>query len=297
MTGDHDPTSDPLHGRIAAQFSYRGPHADVWRALDRVLATDRYLNLGYSPRYTPTLLGSSQRRLVDHVARRLDAATPRTRDVSLLDVGCGRGGPATRLAATHGFDVTGIDLVAFNVRRAREVAAGDDAQAAFLVGDAARLPFHDGAFEACTAVDSIVYMPQKRAVFAEVSRVLRSDGVAVVTDLVARDDLGADAERAVAAFTDAWDMSAPLALGEYRAAVEDAGLDVEVVEDLSPHSIDRYRRWARLYLGIDRLLEPLVARGLAGFDIDADALTHQIRAAKRAIPSMAHVAIAAVRRG
>lgn len=63
-----------LPDRIADHFSDRGDHADVWRAFDAFLATDRFLNLGYSPRYGSHLLGDPQRRLARVVLDCLDEA-------------------------------------------------------------------------------------------------------------------------------------------------------------------------------------------------------------------------------
>lgn len=89
---------DHLRDRITEQFSYGGERADIWRAFDRLLDTDEFLNLGYSDWYQPHILGSSQRRLATKVGATLGAHLPMMEGVRLLDVGSGRGGPAIHLA-------------------------------------------------------------------------------------------------------------------------------------------------------------------------------------------------------
>lgn len=284
-------TGDRLSERITEQFSGRGPRADIWRGFDLVLDTDAFLNLGYSAWYQPHVIGSSQRRLAAEIGNGLANRFTTTRDVTLLDVGCGRGGPAIHLGERFGLDVTGVDLVRHNVARATDNARQSDGSPGFVVGDAARLPFAASSFTACTAIDAIVYVPEKTAVFAEMSRVVRDNGLVAVSDLTGRDGLGPSGEAAVDAFADAWDMPPLPSLAGYREAMEAAGLTVEGVRDIGPNSIDRFRKWTWLYLGASTLLGPLLARLLARGGINADAVEHQIRRAHDALPHLRHVIV------
>ena len=283
---------EALHERIADQFSYRDERADVWRAFDRFLDTDRYLNLGYSARYQPHLLGSSQRRLVDHVGSIVAAQLPATDGVALLDVGCGRGGPAARLADRYGFRVLGVDLVPYNVARARANAAETDAS--FVVGDAAALPLRTGSVTACTAIDSIVYLPEPAAVFAELSRVLDAGGVLVASDLVVRSGATDVERRAVDAFAEAWDMPPIRSVDDHVDALAESGFEVRRVADVSPHSVGRFRRWTTPYRWLTagptgRLVEWLLRR----YDLNPAAIDEQIRRAHAALPALRHVVLVA----
>src|SRR5450756_1433321 len=69
----------------------------------------------------------------------------------VLEVGCGPGHLANLLAATRGFEVTGLDLDPEMVERARvnaqRAANGDGREATFVVGDVAALPFGDASFD------------------------------------------------------------------------------------------------------------------------------------------------------
>jgi SAM-dependent methyltransferase len=287
--------SDPgeLRRRVVEQFSYAGDRAAVWRGFDRLLPTGSYLNLGYSPRCWPTVLGDSQARLAglvgDGLAERVSPEGTR-----LLDVGSGRGGPARQFAA-RGFDVVGVDLVRYNVERARERGPGAGGTPAFLVADATALPVADGAVGACAAVDSLVYLPERRAALAEVARVLEPGGWFAVADLLARP--GAADHPALGAFADAWDMAPPVDADAHRGHLRDVGFDVEVVRDLSAGSTGRFRRWSRAFLALaDGPTGGALRRLLRRWDVPPDPAIAQVRAAHRALPHLAHELVYARRR-
>lgn len=103
----------------------------------------------------------------------------------VLDVGCGVGGPAVRLAKTTGAHVVGIStspvMVAEANRRARaENVAG---QVSFLVADAMEeLPWPAESFDAAWAIESLVHMPDRAAALRQIGRVLRLGGRLTLTD-------------------------------------------------------------------------------------------------------------------
>src|SRR5207249_3797171 len=72
------------------------------------------------------------------------------RGMSVLDIGCGIGGPARTLAAEYGCRVNGIDLVTEFIEAARELTrrVGMSDQAQFQQADALDIPFPDSSFEA-----------------------------------------------------------------------------------------------------------------------------------------------------
>ena len=108
---------------------------------------------------------------------------------TVLDVGCGIGGPA-RLAAVRGLRVTGVDLTPALVQAARDlterVGLGD--QVAYAVTPAETLPFDDDSFEAAMMVHVGMNVPDKRALFAEVGRVLAPGGLFAAYEQVRRAD-------------------------------------------------------------------------------------------------------------
>src|SRR5262249_54410618 len=73
-----------------------------------------------------------------------------TGDHHVLDVGCGTGIPALRLAATTGARVTGISVSNHQVKtaQANAKAAGFGGRVTFQFADAMALPFLDASFDA-----------------------------------------------------------------------------------------------------------------------------------------------------
>jgi cyclopropane fatty-acyl-phospholipid synthase-like methyltransferase len=97
---------------------------------------------------------------------------------TLLDVACGAGGPALRIAATTGCSVVGIDVHEQAVATASSLAAqrGLAERAEFRSTDANRpLPFSDASFDAITCIDAINHLSDRR-VIAEWARLLKLGG-------------------------------------------------------------------------------------------------------------------------
>jgi SAM-dependent methyltransferase len=96
----------------------------------------------------------------------------------LLDAGCG-GGRGVLEPFADRFDAVGMDASREQLRLAGETAPA----ACRAQGDLTRLPFADDAFDAVTALHSVIHVPkaQNPAVYREFRRVLRDGGVAVVT--------------------------------------------------------------------------------------------------------------------
>lgn len=95
---------------------------------------------------------------------------------TILDLGCGTGNDAARLAAA-GYSVTAVDLSREAIRRAE---ARYGARARFVVADMTqRLPFADGGFDAVMSNVAMHMFPDgvTRAMFAEVGRVVRPSGM------------------------------------------------------------------------------------------------------------------------
>jgi cyclopropane fatty-acyl-phospholipid synthase-like methyltransferase len=106
---------------------------------------------------------------------------------NLLDVACGAGGPALRMAAITGCSAVGIDIHEQAVSTARSLAAkrGLSRAAEFLVADAEeRLPFSDATFNAITCIDAINHLSDRGHVIGESARLLKQGGRLLFTDPV-----------------------------------------------------------------------------------------------------------------
>jgi cyclopropane fatty-acyl-phospholipid synthase-like methyltransferase len=104
---------------------------------------------------------------------------------TLLDVACGAGGPALRIAAITGCSVVGIEVHEQAVTTARSLAVerGLAERAEFRSADANRpLPFSVASFDAITCIDAINHLSDRPRVVADWARLLKLGGRLLFTD-------------------------------------------------------------------------------------------------------------------
>ena len=280
-----------LADRIVEQFSESGERSDAWRAFDLLLPTEQFLNLGHSKRHQTHLLGSPQQRLVERVIDELEAMDETWSDHRLLDLGCGRGGTAAHLASTYGVAVVGVDLVPYNVALASRQTARISPRPSFFTGDATNLPFEDDAFSNGVAIDTIVYMPDKRGVFEELGRVIEPGGICVISDLLASPE-AEEPNPTLSRFATDWDMPMPWSYDRYLNTIEETDLDVRTVVDLTPNSVGGFKKWTTLFLLVAASpLRGLLDRSLARRGIDSERLVSQVRSAHEALSDLRHVLV------
>ncbi len=111
---------------------------------------------------------------------------PETR---VLDLGCGLGGPARRLAKTFACRVTGLDLTPEYVEVANLLAerTGLKGRVAFLQGDACETAFEDASFDVVWSQHAAMNIADKEKLYAEAARVLKPGGRLVLYDILAGD--------------------------------------------------------------------------------------------------------------
>ena len=103
----------------------------------------------------------------------------------LLDVACGAGGPALRIAAAAGCALVGVDVHEKAVETARALAKdrGLEPRAEFQPADAnLGFPFADASFDAITCIDAINHFRGRPKMLAEWARLLKPGGRALFTD-------------------------------------------------------------------------------------------------------------------
>lgn len=104
---------------------------------------------------------------------------------SVLDIGCGAGGIDIALVRTHGAGyVTGIDVEdpVLTHARAHVDRAGLSSRIGLVKVAPGPLPFPPGTFDVVFSKDSIIHIPDKHALMAEVFRVLKPGGWFLASD-------------------------------------------------------------------------------------------------------------------
>lgn len=98
---------------------------------------------------------------------------PRGSAARVIDVGCGDGRHIVE-AARRGCFAVGLDYDAGELRRARERIGAQRVD--LVVGDATRLPFRDGAFDAAICTETLEHLPDDAGAIREIGRLLRPGG-------------------------------------------------------------------------------------------------------------------------
>ncbi len=95
----------------------------------------------------------------------------------VLDAGCGGGKPVGR-SLSSAFRVVGLDVARAQLRLFQSHVPSGDA----VLGDMARLPFDDAAFDGIASLYAIIHVPREehRGLLGEFRRVLRPSGVALL---------------------------------------------------------------------------------------------------------------------
>ena len=143
----------------------------------------------------------------------------------VLDIGCGAGGPARAVAATHGCHVTGIDLTADFIAAGERLNAACGLQSLVTLhhGSALEMPFDSAGFDRAMMLHVGMNIADKQTLMAEAGRALAPGGLFCVYDMM-RVGVG-DITFPLPWASDA-SVSAVEAPEFYVAAAADAGLEL-----------------------------------------------------------------------
>ncbi len=218
-------------------------------------------------------------RLTERLGQLLNL-TPASR---VLDVASGRGDGTLVLAARFGCEVIGLDFGRRNVEAATNAARerGLADKVTFYYGDAEKLPFADGTFDAVFCECALCTFPDKPTAVAEFARVLKPDGRVGISDLTCSGPLPRELE-GIAAWIACVADARPL--DEYRALLAGAGLAVGVTETHDSALVD-FVEAIRLRLFTTEIMVGLKKVDLAGIDLAAakDIVRHTLAAAKSGV--------------
>ncbi|MGH2604237.1 MAG: methyltransferase domain-containing protein, partial [Dehalococcoidia bacterium] len=206
--------------------------------------------------------------------RRVRQALAITQGERVLDIGCGPGfltGEVAEEVGPNGW-VCGVDISPSMLALARGRAAGNAGAAwvDFREGNATALPFPDGSFDAAVATQVYEYVDDMPTALAELNRVLRPGGRAVIvdTDWASLVWHSSDTAR-TARILEAWDehLADPYLPRTLRPLLKQAGFAVE-----GPEVIAIFNRGYEGYSqGAAGLVAAFVAgrRGITQEDADA----------------------------
>jgi SAM-dependent methyltransferase len=112
------------------------------------------------------------------------------KEMKVLDVGCGIGGPCRLLADEYGCHATGIDITEEFVRTATLLSrlVGLQDRTNFIQADALQLPFDDNSFDIVWTQHVQMNIEDKQKFYSAISRVLKPGGRFIYYDIFSIDN-------------------------------------------------------------------------------------------------------------
>jgi SAM-dependent methyltransferase len=200
----------------------------------------------------------------------------------VVDVGCGTGSAALA-AAARGATVIGVDPAARLLGLAREQAAAQGLDVAFVAGTAAQLPIEDGGADVVLSSFGVIFAPDPRAAAGEFARVLAPGGRILFSAWLPGGAVLDMSQRMASAVRDVLDLGpgpAPFAWHDEAAITElftPHGLRVTIHRE----KLTITATSAALYFELGSRSHPLAVSALAVVDRQGDG--HALRAELLAI--------------
>jgi SAM-dependent methyltransferase len=159
----------------------------------------------------------------------------------VLDVGCGIGGPARRIAEMFGSKVTGIDLTKEFIHTAQSLSdiTGLSSLTTFLQADATDLPFEDNSFHVVWTQHVQMNIENKQKLYSEISRVLKKEGKFLYYDIFTT-------EKAEITYPLPWAndelLSFLMTTNELKSILEDIGMVRQSVKNQTAAGLDFFKK-------------------------------------------------------
>ncbi|MGC0423588.1 methyltransferase domain-containing protein [Embleya sp. AB8] len=234
MTQTPDDTADlnaPTPEQVGAMWDRSGDLLSMALG-DSAVHIGMFVPLDANPPVT-TLLGladlAQDRQtefLIDNIA-----LTPNDH---LLDIGCGTGGPAIRLARRTGARVTGINVSKSQLARCDERLAdsGLADRVEFTYGNVMELDHPDASYDAAWSIDCFPHLCDRPAGLRETLRVLRPGGRFLLTEFALR---GTPDHSALDSFARLWTSPPPTPFPTLLGQIQEAGFRIARVQNMTPN--------------------------------------------------------------
>ena len=176
---------DALNQQIETHYLKENLYHEILNRLE-----DQHVNLDHVKRSDIAGVDEFHVRGAE-VSRELASAIA-LKDLKVLDMGSGLGGPCRMLADEYDCHATGIDLSTefVNTANALSKLVGLDDKTQFVQGSATELPFEDSSVDVVWTQHVQMNIPDKQKFYSEAYRVLRPGGYFLYYDIFRKSDDG-----------------------------------------------------------------------------------------------------------
>lgn len=160
------------------------------------------------------------------------------KNMRVLDVGCGVGGPAREICRFTDANIVGLNNNDYQIERATHYAEREGLadKLTFVKGDFMQMSFPDNSFDAVYAIEATVHAPELEGVYREIQRVLKPGGIFGVYEWLMTDDYNNEIpeHRKIRLGIEQGDgISNMVRVSEGLSAMQNAGLELLHHEDLA----------------------------------------------------------------
>jgi ubiquinone/menaquinone biosynthesis C-methylase UbiE len=155
----------------------------------------------------------------------------------ILDVGCGIGTSAFRMAGVSTAEIVGVsnNTPQIDEAKRRAEAKGLTDRVSFEYADVLSMPFPDESFDFVWVVETLMHMDRLTAL-REIRRVLKPGGRVVVSDQLQSGPMTPEEKTEVTEFMTMIEASPLLEADAYKAVVAESGFDLEELTDVTKNT-------------------------------------------------------------
>lgn len=199
------------------------------------LVTKGRKHFGFYPKGKENIaMLQAQQLMEDRLARELDSKD----NLTVFDAGCGEGKVAIYLAKKYNFNVVGVDLLDWAIKKAKENASYENVQnkVDFKVMDYTDLKFPDKKFDGVYTMETLVHVPDYRKALRQFYRILKPKGRLVLFEysMSPKKDIPDNLEPYLMLIEESGMHSLPYFVhGSFPQLLEKAGFKNVKVEDIT----------------------------------------------------------------